>query len=129
MRLLICGGREFNDYNLVKKTIKQIVYSYEVKDLVIIHGGARGADYLGKRYCQEHNVKEEEYLAQWNIFNKNGQKVTDKAAGYKRNKKMLDQGKPDLVVAFEGGNGTAHMVDIAENAGVGVLKIRNGVTK
>lgn len=40
-------------------------------------------------------------------------------------KKMLDEGKPDLVVAFPGGPGTAHMVRIARAAGVRVLKVSN----
>jgi predicted polyphosphate/ATP-dependent NAD kinase len=33
-----------------------------------------------------------------------------KAAGIIRNQRMLDEGKPDLVIAFQGGDGTADMV-------------------
>jgi hypothetical protein len=36
---------------------------------------------------------------------------------------MLYEGKPDLVVAFPGGKGTAMMVDIATKAGVKVIKV------
>jgi hypothetical protein len=36
---------------------------------------------------------------------------------------MLDEGKPDLVVAFPGGTGTADMVKRAELAGVKVVKL------
>lgn len=35
---------------------------------------------------------------------------------------MLDFGMPDLVVAFAGGSGTAHMVRIAKEAGVEVVE-------
>lgn len=44
------------------------------------------------------------------------------AAGHIRNTQMLVECKPDLVVAFEGGKGTANMVRQAEAAGVRVLK-------
>lgn len=43
-----------------------------------------------------------------------------KAAGPIRNQRMLDEGKPDLVVAFPGGRGTADMVRRAKAAGVPV---------
>ena len=35
---------------------------------------------------------------------------------------MLREGRPDLVVAFPGGKGTAHMVGLARRAGVAVLE-------
>jgi hypothetical protein len=44
------------------------------------------------------------------------------AAGPKRNQMMLDQ-KPDIVLAFPGGRGTADMIARAEQAGVEVIKI------
>ena len=42
-------------------------------------------------------------------------------AGPIRNQRMLDEGKPDLVVAFPGGTGTAGMVALACKAGVRVI--------
>jgi hypothetical protein len=36
---------------------------------------------------------------------------------------MLDEGKPDLVIAFPGGRGTADMVKKARRAGVEVVEI------
>jgi hypothetical protein len=36
---------------------------------------------------------------------------------------MLMEGKPDLVVGFPGGRGTAHMCRIAGEAGVEVIEI------
>lgn len=41
-----------------------------------------------------------------------------RAAGAIRNKQMLLEGKPDLVIAFPGGRGTADMVRRAQEAGV-----------
>ena len=43
-----------------------------------------------------------------------------RAAGPIRNKQMLEEAKPDLVIAFPGGAGTANMVKQAREAGVKV---------
>jgi len=43
-------------------------------------------------------------------------------AGPIRNKQMLDEGRPDLVVAFPGGNGTNDMVKKAKAAGIEVIE-------
>jgi formate dehydrogenase assembly factor FdhD len=36
---------------------------------------------------------------------------------------MLDEGKPDLVIAFTGGRGTTDMVTRAKNAGIEVIEV------
>ena len=43
--------------------------------------------------------------------------------GPKRNKEMLERYGPDLVLAFEGGKGTADMVKQAQAAGVAVRSV------
>lgn len=47
----------------------------------------------------------------------------DRSAGPKRNQRMLDKGKPDLVLAFPGGDGTADMVRKAKSAGVPIIEV------
>ena len=44
-------------------------------------------------------------------------------AGPIRNQRMIDEGRPDLVVAFPGGTGTADMVERARVAGIRVIEI------
>jgi hypothetical protein len=44
-------------------------------------------------------------------------------AGPLRNYQMLEEGKPDLVVAFPGGGGTKDMVRRAVKAGVSVHEV------
>jgi hypothetical protein len=44
-------------------------------------------------------------------------------AGPLRNQRMLDEGKPDLVVAFPGGGGTKDLVRRAVKAGVSVHEV------
>jgi hypothetical protein len=88
--------------------------------VVVIAGGARGADTLAVEWAKEREVMVEVYMAEWDQF---GRK-----AGPIRNQRMLDEGKPDLVVAFPGGRGTAGMIALAEKAGVEVAQIDNRPT-
>ena len=45
------------------------------------------------------------------------------AAGPVRNGEMLSRGKPDVVIAFPGGRGTANMCEQAMTAGVRVVRV------
>jgi len=112
-RVLVCGGRTFENYELVDVTLT-ILHKDEYGPIgLIINGGARGADYLARRWALQQNVLVHTYSAQWNLYGRR--------AGIVRNKKMLDEGMPDLVVAFEGGKGTKNMVAQATKRGVKVL--------
>lgn len=122
MRILVCGGRNFYDYTLVSKKLNALFPSTDdmstwlpPPDTVIIHGGAKGADSLADQWAVTKGVEIEEYKADWI---KHG-----RAAGPIRNQLMLDKGKPDLVIAFPGGAGTADMVRRAKKAGIPVKKI------
>src|SRR5882672_7939224 len=109
MRILVCGGRDFNDYDLVRKTLYGLFPSptddmatWMVPDgTVIIHGDAPGADQLADQWAVVNWVQVERYPADW--------KRLGRAAGPLRNQRMLAEGKPDLVVAFPGGAGTSNM--------------------
>ena len=78
----------------------------------LVHGAAHGADTLAGEWAKIRGVPVEVYPAEWTTFGR--------AAGPIRNKRMLVQGKPDSVVAFPGGLGTAGMVRLATQAGVPV---------
>lgn len=106
MRVLVCGGRDYWDKATIRKELA------EVKPTSVIHGAARGADTLAGEVAEAMGVPVEEYPARWNDYGK--------AAGPIRNQAMLERGKPDLVLAFPGGNGTADMVQRARKAGVPV---------
>lgn len=110
MKVLVCGGRYFTDYTLLEDALADLPPITH-----IIHGGARGADSLADRFADENFIWCTEFKADWG---KHG-----KAAGPIRNQQMLDEGKPDLVVAFPGGVGTADMVRRAKKAGVKTIEI------
>lgn len=80
----------------------------------IIQGGASGADMLGRCFADMYKIKCITVPADWE---KNG-----RAAGPIRNKRMLTDFKPDIVVAFPGGVGTANMVRQAKAVGVKIVK-------
>jgi hypothetical protein len=110
VKVLVCGGRKFSDWGSVKSTLNDIHFSTPIT--LVIEGGARGADRLGAAWAAGYGVRRQTFLANWT---RDG-----KAAGPIRNQAMLDLGKPDLVVAFPGGRGTADMVKRARAAGVEV---------
>jgi len=112
VRLLVCGGRDYNDYiklNMVMNHVKQRIEIVE-----IIHGGAKGADSMVGYWAETNCIPVTVVPAEWSLFKC--------AAGMIRNKKMLDM-KPDGVIAFPGGNGTKNMVSIAKKANIPVLEI------
>lgn len=109
MRVLVCGGRDYSDVDMVSVTLKGLKFTW------LIQGGADGADRLARDYAEAMGIPIKTYLADWE---KHG-----KAAGPIRNQRMLDEGRPDLVVAFPGGRGTADMVRQASRRGVPVLRV------
>lgn len=146
MRILVCGGRDFGnvpdpDHELhavkhaqarfVMETLDRIAEEFSVNydpydnwlpaDIVIISGMAKGADTCAVDWAVINWCHVEEYRAEWDKYGKR--------AGYIRNQQMLDEGEPDLVVAFPGGRGTEMMKDIARKAGVPVREIHYGPNK
>jgi hypothetical protein len=114
MRVLVCGGRNYSNERCCQRVLGDLQYMHEFKPMTIIHGGARGADNLAARWAYDNKVPVEVYSANWNLHGK--------AAGAIRNQEMLKTGI-DLVIAFPGGRGTAHMKTIARKAGVEVREI------
>ena len=112
MRVLVCGGRDFDNYNLLVDTLTGLLGQYAPKDVIFISGRARGADRLGERFAKTNNCELLVFPADWDKFGK--------GAGHIRNQQMIDEGKPDLVVAFPGNRGTADMVRRAKKAGIEV---------
>lgn len=143
MKLLVCGGRRFGDiperrnnsdlieyerkvreYKFIHKKIEEALEWNSTEEVgswlppngtMIISGAATGADRASIDWAVVHWCPFKEYFADW--------KRWGRKAGILRNIEMLDQGEPDKVLAFPGGNGTAHMVRIAKEAGVPVTEV------
>lgn len=113
MKILVCGGRDYTDYDRLEDELNLLWRVHG--DFTIISGMARGADSLAVRYAEQYDCPLEKFPAQWDVHGR--------SAGPIRNQQMLDEGKPDLVVACPGGRGTEHMKRIARKAGVEVQEI------
>ena len=117
-RVLVCGGRD------------GCTWTHEFLDMVhgaipidvLIQGGARGVDAQAAQWAIANGIAIEEYRADWARHSR--------GAGPIRNKQMLVEGKPTLVVAMPGGRGTANMVKQAKAAKITVMVARrnNGET-
>ena len=113
MRVLVCGGRNFSDYGSIERTLDALHAATPIA--VVITGAAPGADLMADAWARANKIAAELYPAKWD--------VQGRAAGPIRNQEMIEHAKPDLVVAFPGGKGTADMAARAERAGVKVLKV------
>jgi hypothetical protein len=114
IRVLVCGGRRFDDYKLIGTTLDAIAADLGISCL--IEGGSDGADALAMAWARARGIMGEMYPADWANLGRR--------AGPERNARMLEQGKPDLVVAFPGGAGTADMVRRARAAGVEIMEVK-----
>jgi hypothetical protein len=117
VRLLVCGSRTFADERIVRIVMQGAdwVSDAQLEALTLIHGDADGADRLAAEQAQESGSFIEPYPADWGRHGR--------AAGPIRNRRMLDEGKPDLVLAFVdkpivGSRGTLDMVRRARRAGI-----------
>lgn len=111
MKVIIAGGRDFNDFDALEGEMRVLYWSgapgldgWDL-DLEIVSGGARGADVLGERFALENMMEVKSFPANWDEHGK--------SAGYRRNAQMADYA--DVLVAFWDGmsRGTKHMIDLA----------------
>ncbi len=113
MRVLVCGGRDYTDSTFVNFVLDAIHAKKAIT--LVIHGCASGADTFAEQWASQKVGECTSYgvPADWK---KHGSR-----AGPVRNRLMLEYGKPELVIAFEGGAGTRDMTSAATAAGVRVL--------
>ena len=138
MRVLVCGGRHFGrvpvnirpwtpefeararqareERALIERTLAAFARAHTVT--VLIEGGAQGTDRFARFWAERSGIRIETYDADW--------EHQGKAAGAIRNKRMLDEGKPEMVIAFPGGKGTLNMISQALRAGVPVMEVGGG---
>lgn len=150
MRILVCGSRTWTDRQAILTGVLQACserdqcycdedqgagYTYQdehgecmfcdaahysLRHHALISSTARGADTLGAELATEYRMDLVSFPANWARYGR--------AAGILRNQQMLDEGKPDLVLAFWDGKsrGTADMINRARKAGVEVRIIQGG---
>ena len=136
LRIIIAGGRDFNNYDLMNKSIDDVLTKLSIKNLStglgkspagylhnvqFISGTARGADTLGETIVAERGWRVLLFPADWDTYGKR--------AGYIRNEQMAKFAVSDesygVLIAFWDGKsrGTKHMIDLAEKHGLEIFII------
>jgi hypothetical protein len=100
MKLIVAGGRDFTDNELLYKKLDKLLESLPITEIVA--GGATGADRLGVEWAIERGVTFKEFNADWRHHGKK--------AGPIRNRQMAEYA--DSLIAFWDGQsrGTKHMI-------------------
>lgn len=109
MRVIVTGGRTYDDYDALDKALADLGAS------LIIQGGADGADFLARQWAKKETVPCCTYDAYWAELGSQ--------AGPARNRWMIKTSQPDVVVACPGGRGTAHTKSLAEKAGIPIVEV------
>lgn len=118
MKVLVTGGRDYQDRARVFQVLDELHARQRIG--CIVHGACgddydntgerdpsifKGADRWADEWARERIVAVSRYPAKWRRLKGN--------AGRERNRRMLRESMPGLVIAFPGGNGTKHMTEIA----------------
>ena len=113
--LAVVGSRDFSNYALLAKSIRDLKAKEGVVIEEVVSGGARGADRLAEKYARSEQIALRVFLPQWDTHGK--------AAGVIRNKLIVD--RADMVLAFWDGKsaGTQSTIQLAKRAGKEVLVV------
>lgn len=101
MKVLVTGGRNYTDLLAVWGALDAL-HASQGPITLLIHGGAAGADLLADKWAVHNDVRRRQFKPDWDAYGP--------AAGPIRNRQMLEEGRPDLVIAFPGGKGTRDCV-------------------
>ncbi|MCA9070959.1 MAG: DUF2493 domain-containing protein [Planctomycetaceae bacterium] len=111
MKVLVCGSRGWTRKDLIFDQLQLLE-----GEVIVIHGAARGADTHAGEVAEELNFDVFACPADWKRYGR--------AAGIIRNRQMLDDYQPELVLAFVRNwgrsPGSRHTVDLALQRGLDV---------
>jgi hypothetical protein len=122
-RILVTGSREFDDYATICLELGHVMTRLIAADgpyphVIVVHGGARGADTLAEQAARAFGMGTESHPADWGGYGKR--------AGFIRNAEIVSLGA-DLALAFykqgAGNRGTDHCARLAERARIPVRRI------
>ena len=107
---LVVGSRSFQNYDFLKAKLNHLLQN-QGDEIVIVSGGAKGADNLAERYAREYGLPLKVFPADWE---KHGRK-----AGFLRNEEMhkyiAKQSKRGVVAFWDGeSKGTAHNFELGK---------------
>ena len=106
-RVVIAGCSDYTNYDELKEYVDMCLSNIrEENEIIIVSGGAKGADSLGEQYANENGFEVELHLADWDKYGR--------GAGPRRNKEMAEVS--DFVICFWDGKsrGTKSMIEYAK---------------
>jgi predicted Rossmann fold nucleotide-binding protein DprA/Smf involved in DNA uptake len=109
MKTIIAGSRDFHDYDVVLKAIKESQFNISE----VVSGMASGVDQLAIRYAQENNLPLHEYWAEWEFYGK--------SAGPIRNRLMAKNADALIAIHSKDSKGTKNMIETALKEGLRVF--------
>lgn len=121
IKIIIAGGRKFNDYELVKKTLNRLLNSDKYIIEEIVSGRASGADTLGEKFAKENNIRIKEFPSNWldmsepcvKKIRSNGT-FYNALAGIKRNEDMAKYANACICFWDGKSSGTKNMISLAK---------------
>jgi hypothetical protein len=127
MNLLVCGSRDWSDRLIFGIVMRGFLDRFP--ELQIVEGCARGADQMAEEFASQFGLECRHFPAKWEAYPRSERW----RAGHDRNRQMLDEGQPDMVVAFKDGldpslkkGGTENMIRISKEAGLSVMLVGSG---
>jgi len=113
MRVLVCGGRDFVDYLLLDSFLCDFREKHGIT--TVIEGDACGVDRMAGYWARSSKIENLKFPADWREYGND--------AGPIRNQQMIDEGNPDVVIAFPGSKGTGDMIRRANKCGIKVILV------
>lgn len=111
MRLLVCGGRHFDDSMLVERVLSRVHARTPVS--VLIHGGLPGLGAPAEAWARRNGVRLIRYPGNFSL---------GKRGDFERDDFMLEDSRPDALLALPGGRRTREICDRARRSGVQILE-------
>jgi|SRR5712671_1244843 len=108
-RILVTGSREWGEFDIIERELTDYYNLYK-GEIIIIHGECpTGADKAASMVSEKLKCPEIKFRANW--------KKCGRTAGPIRNKEMLDETKPDMILAYplRSSVGTKHMIRVARD--------------
>lgn len=115
----VTGGRNYGNWEHVYRVLSDIHAARKID--LLVEGGAEGADRLARVWSVRNSVQ----LAEFAVTQAQWRKI-GKSAGPRRNELMLLVCRPNLLVVFPGGLGTADCARQAKRMGIKIVDESKG---
>lgn len=103
-KVIIAGSRDFNNYEYLKQKCDTLLENKrKTHEIIIVSGGAKGADTLGERYAKERGYKILIFQPQWKTYGR--------SAGIRRNNQMADAAQAAIIFWDGSSKGSKNMAD------------------